>query len=175
MLKALTKYSTCTLLTLAFTLAGFVNAETLKAPALTNTNGQPFAAEAYADQPLLINFWATWCAPCRIEMPDLDELQSHYDTERFTVLGIAADEMSAVTEYLQAVPVNYPIYVGDTDQVFAWSAQLGNRALGIPFSALIDHSGSVRWVKIGGRISVDEMVPLIDRLLEERTTEEQRP
>ena len=155
---------------LAFVCANVISiaaAQIPAAPMLKSPAGEAFAFERYADRPLLVNFWATWCLPCRIEMPDLDELQSHFDAEQFTVLGIAADEADAVIDYLDTLPVSYPIYAGDPDQVFAWSEQLGNQVLGLPFSALIDRAGTIRWVKMGGRISVEEMQPLVEELLEE--------
>lgn len=140
-------------------------AEMPQAPALTDPGGRPFAANDYADRLLLINFWATWCQPCRLEMPDLDELQRQYDPGRLTVLGIAADEAEAVAAYLDAVPVEYPIYIGNPDAVFAWSERLGNYVVGLPFSALVDASGTIRWIKVGGRISVEEVRAMVDELL----------
>lgn len=136
-------------------------------PPLKNLAGQPFTPADFANRLLLVNFWATWCKPCRIEMPDLEELQSKFDPKEFTVVGIAADEGDAVAAFLQAVNVTYPVYAGDPDQIFAWSAQLGNRALGLPYSAIIDQSGNIVWTKSGGRISVDELVPPLNQLIEE--------
>lgn len=165
------KLSTCVLLTFSWAvITSIATAQIPDPPALRSPDGVLFDLEKYADRPLLVNFWATWCLPCRIEMPDLDELQSHFDAEQFTVLGIATDEADAVIDYLETLPVSYPIYAGDPDQVFAWSEQLGNRVLGLPFSALIDRTGTVRWVKMGGRISVEEMQPLVEELLKENPT-----
>jgi thiol-disulfide isomerase/thioredoxin len=140
------------------------------APLLSDLAGSPFVSASFDDRIVLVNFWATWCAPCRKEMPDLDELQNRFDPDKFTVVGIAADEMAEVRNYLDEVPVDYPIYVGDPDQVFAWSEALGNRVVGLPFSALLDHTGTVRWVKAGGRIAVEEMTPLINQLLQEKAS-----
>lgn len=165
------RLSACIFLALSWAdISSIAAAQIPDPPALSSPAGERFALDRYTGRPLLVNFWATWCLPCRIEMPDLDELQSHFDAEQFTVLGIAADEADAVIDYLETLPVSYPIYAGDPDQVFAWSEQLGNRVLGLPFSALIDRTGTVRWVKMGGRISVEEMQPLVDELLEENPT-----
>ena len=136
-------------------------------PSLISTAGEAFALEAYSDQILLVNIWASWCGPCRLEMPDLDELQAHFADEPFTVLGVAADEIEGVKEYLKTVSIAYPNYAGNPDQVFAWSEKLGNHQLGVPFTALIDITGTIRWTKMGGRISVDEVAPIIKQLLEE--------
>ena len=106
--------------------------------------------EDYSEQILLVNVWASWCGPCRVEMPDLDELQEHFADEPFTVLGVAADNIAGVKDYLKAVPVAYPNYAGDPDQVFGWSQKLGNHHLGVPFTALVDTTGAIRWTKMGG-------------------------
>jgi len=136
-------------------------------PELVNSAGDVFSLETYSDRLVLLNFWATWCAPCRIEMPDLEELQSEYNEAEFKVIGVAADNANAVASFLQTIKVTYPNYTGDPDQIFAWSEKLGNKIVGVPFTAIIDSSGMVRWKKMGGRISVDEVGPLIKQLLNE--------
>jgi peroxiredoxin len=103
-------------------------------------------------------------------MPDLDRLSAHYSSRRFTVLGVAADEPAEVQAFLTKLTVHYPIAVGDPDQVFAWSARLGNQSEGLPFSILLDKTGNIRWTKVGGRISVTELSTVIDKLLAEGTT-----
>lgn len=141
-------------------------------PPLLRTTGESFTIKNYSEKILLLNIWASWCGPCRVEMPDLDELQKHFTDEPFSVIGVAADEMKGVENYLKAVPVAYPNYVGDPDQVFGWSQKLGNYGLGVPFTALVDKTGTVRWTKMGGRITIDEVAPLITRLLEEPPIDE---
>lgn len=136
-------------------------------PVLTSLNGETFAFENYSDQLILINVWATWCAPCRVEMPDLEELQEQYNPEQFQVIGVAADEVGAVAEYLQTIKVTYPNFIGNPEEVFAWSEKLGNRIVGVPYSAIIDSSGAVRWTKTGGRILVEELEPVINDLIKE--------
>ena len=128
--------------------------------------------EDYSEQILLVNVWASWCGPCRVEMPDLDELQEHFADEPFTVLGVAADNIAGVKDYLKAVPVAYPNYAGDPDQVFGWSQKLGNHHLGVPFTALVDTTGAIRWTKMGGGITIDEVAPKIKQLLEELSMDE---
>ena len=128
--------------------------------------------EDYSEQILLVNVWASWCGPCRVEMPDLDELQEHFADEPFTVLGVAADNIAGVKDYLEAVPVAYPNYAGDPDQVFGWSQKLGNHHLGVPFTALVDTTGAIRWTKMGGGITIDEVAPKIKQLLEELSMDE---
>lgn len=147
-------------------------AEVPAPPSLISTGGEVFAIEDYSGQILLVNVWASWCGPCRVEMPDLDELQEFFSDEPFTVLGVAADNIEGVKAYLTSVPVSYPNYAGNPDQVFGWSQKLGNHHLGVPFTALIDTSGTIRWTKMGGRITIDEVAPMIKQLLEELSAKE---
>jgi len=145
------------------------------APDLESRSGTPFDLADFDGQTLLINFWAAWCGPCRAEMPDLDELQKRYSAQPFQVIGVAADERDSVEQFLSVVPVDYPIYIGNPDRVFDWSGELGNRAFALPFSVLVDRAGNKRWQKLGGRISVADIAPVIDGLLAEETPPPAKP
>ena len=151
-----------------FLVTSLTVAQTADAPALTDLKNQVVKLESYRSRVVLVNFWATWCAPCRQEMPELDQLATRYAQKKFTVLGVAADEPADVKTFVGKLGIHYPIAVGDPDQVFAWSARLGNQSEGLPFSILLDGSGKVRWSKSGGRISVAELQPVIDKLLVEK-------
>jgi thiol-disulfide isomerase/thioredoxin len=133
-------------------------------------------AESLADfkgKVVLVNFWATWCAPCRIEIPWLIELQEKYAPQGFTVLGIAMDEegKSTVVPFVQkerfklgttSQPMNYPILIGDED-----AAEKFGGLVGLPTTVLISQEG--RQVKrIDGLLSYEEMDKTIQSLLEAR-------
>jgi thiol-disulfide isomerase/thioredoxin len=134
-------------------------------PPLADLQGKPLALEQYRGRIVLVNYWATWCAPCRKEMPELNVLSKQLDSKRALVLGIAADEPAEVKTFLDKFPVQYQIVTGDPDPVFAWTAALGNTSLGLPFSILLDANGAVRWRKAGGTVSAKEVSALIERLL----------
>ena len=95
----------------------------------------------------VVNFWATWCPPCRREIPLLKELQSEYG-DRIRIIGVAIDDMEAVQEYAVEAEFNYPVLVGQQDAV-----DLGNQVLedwiGLPFTAFVDASGTIRHVHVG--------------------------
>ena len=89
------------------------NAETgAPAPdfALPDASGKVVSLQDYAGQVLLINFWASWCGPCREEMPLLDQLSQRYGPLGFTMLGINVEEDSSLADrFLQGTPVDFPI------------------------------------------------------------------
>ena len=100
--------------------AGKVPADSLTkvAPdfALTNLSGQTVRLSDFKGKIVLLDFWATWCPPCRMEIPDFIQLQKQYAGKGFTVLGIALDDEGAavVKPFAQKLGVNYPLVIGNT-------------------------------------------------------------
>ena len=87
------------------------------------------------------------------------------DHQQAVVIGVAANEPAEVRTFLTRLKVQYPIVVGKPDPVLAWSAQLGNRAMGLPFTVLLDGAGQLRWMKSGGRLTLAEAQAQIQKLL----------
>ena len=112
-----------------------------------NLKGIPTSLRAYAGAPLIINFWATWCAPCRKEIPLLRELRRHYRDQRLEVVGIALDFDSAVQQYLQNTPIDYPVLIGEQGG-FTAAQQFGVQAV-LPFSVFADSRSRIVAVKVG--------------------------
>jgi len=106
-------------------------------------------------RPLLLNFWATWCAPCVEEMPLLDRFYAENRANGWQVLGLAVDQAAPVTRFLQRLPMQFPIALAGlagTDL----SRRLGNAAGGLPFSVLLDGSSRIRQRKMG-QLSAQEL------------------
>lgn len=109
---------------------------------LTNMQGVQQNLSQYKGNIIVLNFWATWCPPCREEMPELSQLQLEYKNKNVVVLGIAEDELPLVKEYLQSSPVTYPIFIAENESMNL-GADLGNDKGVLPYTVIISADGSV--------------------------------
>jgi thiol-disulfide isomerase/thioredoxin len=152
--------------------AALSNAAAKPAPEITlkALDGKDLSLAQYKGKVVLVNFWATWCEPCQVEIPWLIEMQQKYAARGFTVLGIAMDDegASVVTPWVQKErfdvngsksQMNYPIVIGDD----AAADKFGG-LLGYPTSVLINRDGKVV-KRITGIISYDEMSKSIESQL----------
>jgi thiol-disulfide isomerase/thioredoxin len=116
----------------------------LKMPDLS---GQQKSLRDFLGHPLLINFWATWCAPCRREIPLLQQLRRAYQGDGLTVVGIAVDFRTAVADYVRRQAIDYPLLIGE-DSGLAAAEQFGMQTV-LPFSVFADAQGHIVALKIG--------------------------
>lgn len=93
-------------------------------------------------QVLMINFWATWCPPCRREMPAFIELQEKYKDKGFTILGIALDAKQPVIDFTDPMGMNYPILMAEQEGI-KLSKAYGNRLGVLPYTVIIDRKGKI--------------------------------
>ena len=117
----------------------------------------------FTGKTLLINFWATWCAPCLKEMPMLMDLQAEYGEQGLLVIGIALDDVQRVRDYIEELGIDYPILGGACD-VIETNRDYGNVTGLLPFSVLVDKQGVIQW-QYSGEIQLETMRTLLDQHL----------
>ena len=115
---------------------------------LADRNGQLRSLSEWDGKILVVNFWATWCAPCRREIPMLNALARDHRDRGIEVIGIAVDFREDVLKYLQAVPIGYTVLIGEQDGMDAARA-FGIETIGLPFTAFIDASGRIATIHVG--------------------------
>ncbi len=116
---------------------------------LKDINGKTVKLSDYKGKVVVLNFWATWCPPCRKEIPGFIELQNQYGTKGLQFLGVALDEegLSKVKPYVDKNPISYPILIGDPKGV----ARYGEMGA-IPVTFIIDKKGVIRQNYVGMRM-----------------------
>ncbi len=117
--------------------------------AYKDIEGDMRQAKEWDGKVLLVNFWATWCPPCKKEIPAFIALQEQYAEKGFQIIGIALDDEEAVKDYADSMGMNYPVMAAEVDAVDL-ARQYGNRVGVLPYSAFIDRNGKIVNVKAGG-------------------------
>ena len=115
---------------------------------LSDLNGVPRPISDWSGQPILINFWATWCAPCRREMPLLQKLHEESGNDGLQVIGIAIDRAPDVSAFTMETGITYPILVGQEDAIEVTDG-FGLDFLGLPFTVLVDQDGQILKIQLG--------------------------
>ncbi|MGI9212932.1 MAG: TlpA family protein disulfide reductase [Methylococcaceae bacterium] len=117
-------------------------------PPLRDLDGEMVSLKHWKGSKLLINFWASWCGPCREEMPLFSALQNNWRENSLQVIGIAIDDPLEVSSYLEETPVSYPILISSIESS-EWMRSLGNQANVLPFTVLLDEQGKLLATFVG--------------------------
>ena len=121
---------------------------TLPAFAFPDLDERQRQSGEWAGKILVINFWATWCPPCREEMPLLVDIQKAYEQKGVQVIGIAIDDPGMVRDFADVYGINFPVLIGSTDAI-KLANRLGNRFDSLPFTAIFDGAGETVYVQAG--------------------------
>jgi thiol-disulfide isomerase/thioredoxin len=132
---------------------------------LNDRAGKPTSIAAFAGRSLVINFWATWCAPCRREIPLLETLHAEWAGRGVSVIGIAVDYRDKVLEFADRFQIGYPLLIGEQEALDA-AAQFGVTAPVFPFTVFTDRRGEVVAVYLGElhRVQADVFLKAVQDL-----------
>ncbi len=124
---------------------GVERLETLR---LGTADGKPAPFSAWRGKVLVVNFWATWCPPCREEMPGFSRLAGRFRERGVQFVGISIDSADNVRRYLEEESIDYPLLIGGADAVQA-SSDLGNASQGMPFTVIFSPDGRLIERRLG--------------------------
>jgi peroxiredoxin len=131
--------------------------------ALPDLNNRLRNISEWDGRPLLINFWATWCAPCREEIPAFIAMREKFKVTGFEVVGIALDRAEFVTEFAHELAIPYPLLYGDQDAVEILK-RYGNGPGTLPYSVFISADGRIRHIHNSGVLHEHELIAILSEL-----------
>ncbi len=120
----------------------------LLALSLPDTTGAQQSLRQWQGKVLVVNFWATWCGPCRDEMPEFVRAQRELGPDGLQVVGIAIDQRDKVASFAKELDLNYPALVAGYDTMDL-AKPLGDALLGLPFTVVLDRHGHVAHTQLG--------------------------
>ncbi len=117
--------------------------------AMRDLEGRARDLDYWAGQTRLVNFWATWCGPCRQELPLLEDTQRRYGNRGFSVIGVALDTADAVSSFKQRFGLTYPLLVAGSQGGLDMMREYGNTTGAVPYSVLLSPGGDVLDTQLG--------------------------
>jgi thiol-disulfide isomerase/thioredoxin len=136
-------------------LAEPVTGAPLFAAPLVDLNDKPATLAAWKGKPIIVNFWARWCTPCRKEIPEFIKARARHKGSPVEVIGIALEEQGGpVRDFAKAYDMDYPIVLV-RDNGMELMARLGNGALALPFTLAVDRAGKIAYTKLGPMTAAD--------------------
>ena len=136
---------------------------------LTDLSGKSTSIAAWSGKSLVINFWATWCAPCRREIPLLKTLSADWAGRDLTVIGVAVDYADKVRQFAEQFKIDYPVLIGEQDALEV-AAKFGMASPAFPFTVFTDRRGEVVALFVGElhRPQADFILSEVQNLNQER-------
>lgn len=136
---------------------------------LPDMDGSERSISEWDGRAMIINFWATWCIPCKREIPLFNEIDAAYDDTDLQLLGIAVDSPANVRKYLAATPMSYPTLV-EENRAQDVVALFTNEPMVLPFTIFLDHAGRVFWMQ-AEEIDREQADVILDSIHRVRTGE----
>ncbi|HHD63546.1 MAG TPA: TlpA family protein disulfide reductase [Desulfobulbaceae bacterium] len=136
------------------TFSGTARAASVAAPSFSGktVDGKPFSSSSLKGKGYIVNFFATWCPPCRAEIPDMVEVQKKYEKKGFTFVGIAVNEtLPKVQNFMKSRGITYPVMMATPALVRAFNGYIDGGITGIPTSFVVDSSGMLIGAMVGPR------------------------
>jgi thiol-disulfide isomerase/thioredoxin len=110
--------------------------------------GRPQSVKQWSGKVVVVNFWATWCPPCREEMPGFSRLQKKLAAKGVQFVGIGIDDADKIQQFQKDFPVSYPLLIAGLETMDL-TRELGNISEGLPFTVFIDRQGQLRMARAG--------------------------
>jgi thiol-disulfide isomerase/thioredoxin len=142
-------------------------AQALLAVELPDLDGKPQRLDQWKGRVLVVNFWATWCEPCKTEMPQFVKAQAAQGANGLQFVGIAVDSADKVRKFADDLGVNYPTLIGGLGAI-ELSRALGNDLMALPFTIVLDRDGKVVHTQLGP-LKGDRLQALVTPLLARRS------
>ena len=130
---------------------------------LQDLTGKAQSLSQWRGKVLVVNFWATWCEPCREEVPALVRTQEKYSPNNLQIVGISLDSASKVREFAKEFKIQYPLVVAGLDSIEI-TRKLGNKAATLPYTLVLDAAGRIQARHLGG-ISEAQLEAVVRPLL----------
>lgn len=130
---------------------------------LPDLDGQPRQLSEWDGDLVLLNFWATWCPPCKKEMPMFQDRYERHADQGFTIVAVAVDELDAARAFVNDFGIGFPVLIGQDDAI-AVGRQYGNRIGALPYTVIIDRAGFIRETR-RGEVTGDELDAWLQRYL----------
>ena len=140
-----------------------VAATSLMALALPDVSGKEQRIDQWRGKVLVVNFWATWCAPCREEMPEFIKAQTEFGGKGLQFVGIAVDQADKIAQFEKEIGLNYPSLVGGFGAM-ELSRVLGNKVMALPFTIVVDRKGDIALTQLGV-LKPDKLAAIVKQLL----------
>jgi peroxiredoxin len=131
--------------------------------ALPDAAGKETSLGQWRGKLLIVNFWATWCAPCREEMPEFVRVQTEFGAKGLQFVGIAVDDADKVRQFATEIGLNYPALIGGYGAM-ELSKTLGNRVMALPFTVIISRDGTIAHTQLGP-LKGDQLRQIVSKLL----------